>query len=95
MDISKDTVKYVAHLARIELGDNELNTFASQLNDIIHYIDQLKALDVTGIAPTTHVLPLKDVKRKDELKPSLAAEEALKNAPLKEENYFKVPKIIE
>ena len=95
MDISKDTVKYVANLARIELSDSELDTFAAQLNDIVHYIDQLKEVDVSAISPTTHVLALKDVKRKDTLSPSLATEDVLKNAPHKEETFFKVPKVVE
>lgn len=95
MAISKDTVKYVANLARLELSESELEKFALQLNDIVHYVDQLKEVDVSQAPPTTHVVAIKDVKRKDAPRPSLATQDVLKNAPLKEETFFKVPKVIE
>ena len=95
MDISKETVCYVAGLARIELNEKELDVFALQLNDIIRYIDLLKEVDTTSIMPTTHVLPVKNVKRSDESKPSLETKEVLANAPMKEETSFKVPRVIE
>lgn len=95
MNISKDTVKYVANLARIELNDNLLDTFAAQLNDIIHYIDQLKEVDVSKITPTAHILDIKNVKRKDTLSPSLDSKEVIRNAPAKENTSFRVPKVIE
>lgn len=95
MDISKETVKYVANLARIELSEEELEKFSGQLNEILRYIDQLKEIDISKISPTTHVLEIKNVKRKDQLRPSLKTEEVLKNAPQKENKFFKVPKVIE
>ncbi|MFC1752221.1 Asp-tRNA(Asn)/Glu-tRNA(Gln) amidotransferase subunit GatC [Thermoproteota archaeon] len=95
MDISKDTVKYVANLARISLTEKELEKFSGQLNDILRYIDQLNEVDVSKIPPTAHVLPIKNVKRKDSPRPSFSAKEVLKNAPLKEDTSFKVPKVIE
>jgi len=95
MDISKDTVRYVANLARINLTDKELDKFSHQLNDILDYIDQLKEVDISKIPPTAHVLPIKNIKRKDEQKLSLNPKEVLKNAPSKEEASFKVPRVIE
>jgi len=95
MSISKDQVKYVAHLARLDLTDAELNTFAAQLDKIVEYIDQLKQLDVSKIDPMEHVLALSNVKRKDELKESLETKEILENAPQKEKTFFKLPKVIE
>lgn len=95
MDISKDTVKYVSNLARIELSDNQLETFAAQLSDIIHYINQLKEVDVSSIPPTAHVLEIKNVKRKDAVSTSLNSDEVLKNASAKEGTSFRVPKVIE
>jgi len=95
MGISKDQVKYVAHLARLNLTDAELDTFVAQLDRIVEYIDQLKQLDVTNIAPMEHVLPLHNVKRKDVVAISLDSEEVLKNAPQKEGDFFKLPKVIE
>ncbi|MDD5005918.1 MAG: Asp-tRNA(Asn)/Glu-tRNA(Gln) amidotransferase subunit GatC [Candidatus Omnitrophica bacterium] len=95
MNITKDTVKYVANLARLELAEEELEKFSLQLNDILRYIEQLKEVDISKIPPTAHVLPIKNVTRKDKLRPSLKAEEVLKNSPQKQGKFFKVPKVIE
>jgi len=95
MDISKETVQYVANLARIKLTDQELEKFSHQLNDILRYIDQLNEVNISKIPPTAHVLPIKNVKRKDNLNKSFRNKEILKNAPQKEGNFFKVPKVIE
>ena len=94
--IDKTVVKYVAHLSRISLDDRELEAYSKQLASILSYIDKLNELDTTSTPPTTHALAsLKNVFRKDVLKPSLKVEEALANAPAKEGGFFKVPKIIE
>jgi len=95
MSISKEQVKYIAHLARLRLTEKELDTFAVQLEKIVEYIDQLKLLDVTNIAPMEHVLLLRNVKRPDNLAPSLDVKDVLKNAPEKKDNFFKLPKVIE
>lgn len=95
MNISKETVQYVANLARLKLTEEELGKFSVQLNGILRYIDQLKEVDISKIPPTAHVLPLKNVKREDRLCNSYEAKEILKNAPQKEGNFFKVPKVIE
>jgi aspartyl-tRNA(Asn)/glutamyl-tRNA(Gln) amidotransferase subunit C len=95
MNISKDTVKYVAHLARINLSQEELEKFSLQLNDILQYIEQLKEVDISKIPPTAHVLDIKNVKRKDVPRQSSSVKEILQNAPQKEGNFFKVPKVIE
>ena len=95
MSITKDTVSYVANLARIELTDKELGHFTTQLDRILEYVHQLENLDTSGLEPTSHVLEMKNVYRDDRVKPSLKAEEAVKNAPVKEDNMFKVRKIIE
>jgi aspartyl-tRNA(Asn)/glutamyl-tRNA(Gln) amidotransferase subunit C len=95
MNISKETVQYVANLARINLTNEELDKFSYQLNDILGYIDQLKEVDISKIPPTSHVLPIKNVKRKDELQKSFDVQSVLKNSPQKEGLFFKVPKVIE
>lgn len=95
MSISKETVSYVANLARIDLAEQELEQFSRQLDDILRYIDQLKEIDISKIQPTAHVLPLKNVKRKDNQRESLKIKEVLNNAPQKEGKFFKVPKVIE
>ncbi|MDD5355906.1 MAG: Asp-tRNA(Asn)/Glu-tRNA(Gln) amidotransferase subunit GatC, partial [Candidatus Omnitrophica bacterium] len=88
MNISKDTVKYVANLARLGLNDEELEKFSLQLNDILQYIEQLKEVDISKIAPTAHVLDIKNVKREDEPSASLPVKEALNNSPQKEGSFF-------
>ena len=93
--ISKDDLKYVAHLARLHLPEKEIEHFTVQLEEILKYINKLKQVDITNIEPTSHVFPQKNVFRQDELKPSLPIKEVLKNAPSKEGDFFKVPKVIE
>lgn len=94
MAIDKEKVKYVAKLARIKLAEEKLDAFTSQLDKILNFMETLNQLDTKNTQPASHVLGLKNVFRKDVNKPSLPSEEALKNAPEKENNYFKVPKII-
>lgn len=94
--IDKATVKHVAHLARLSLNDKELELYSSQLATILSYISKLNEIETKDVPPTTHVLStLKNVFRKDALKPSLDADDVLNNAPQKEESFFKVPQVIE
>ncbi len=95
MKFNKSTVEYTAKLARMNLTKDEIISLTSQLDGILKYVEKLNKVDVTDVQPTSHVLPLKNVYREDVIKPSLNAEDALSNAPLKEGNFFKVPKIIE
>jgi aspartyl-tRNA(Asn)/glutamyl-tRNA(Gln) amidotransferase subunit C len=95
MKITRKDVEHVALLSRLELGDNDVEKFTGQLNAILDYIDVLNKVDTTGVEPTAHVLPLKNVMRADEARPSLPRELALANAPEQEDGYFKVPKILE
>jgi len=94
-DISKEQVKRVADLARLALTDEEVELFAKQLGDIIDYAELLNELDTEGVEPTTHVLDLKNVMRKDEPKKWITQEEALKNAPDVQDGQFRVPAILE
>jgi len=93
--ISKETVQYVAHLARIELKEKELEVLSVQLEAILDFIDQLKEIDIANIPPTSHILPVSNVLREDSPKPSLPTEKVLANSPEKEGNFFVVPKVIE
>lgn len=94
--IDKKTVKHVALLSRLSLSDKELETYSQQLGAILSYIDKLNEIDTKNVHPTSHPLStLKNVFRKDVLRLSLKAEEALKNAPAKEDDFFKVPQVIE
>ena len=95
MAINRDTVKYTANLARIELSDKELDHFTGQLDRILAYVDKLNTLDTANLEPTSRPLEMKNVYREDLVKKSLSASEAMKNAPDKENNLFKVPKIID
>ncbi len=95
MAINREIVEYVAHLARIELDAKELERLSRQLKGILDFIDKLKNADINNISPTSHILPINNISRQDEIKASLPAQKALENAPDKEGNYFSVPKVIE
>ena len=88
-------VKYVAHLARIALTPEEEKKLAAQLGGILGYIEKLKELDVTGVEPTAHAVPLVNVTRPDEVRPSLPHDKVLRNAPRQAGGLFIVPKIVE
>lgn len=94
-DISKDQVKHVANLARLAVTDEEVEMFTKQLGDIINYAELLNELDTENVEPTTHVLDLKNVMRKDEPKEWIKKEDALKNAPDQKDGQFRVPSILE
>ena len=93
--ITEDNVRYLAHLARVELKDAELGVLAQQLEAILGFIDKLKEVDITSVKPTSHILPIQNVLRQDSLKTSLDPRDVLSNAPEKEGSFFVVPKIIE
>lgn len=88
-------VKYVAHLARLQLTPQEEQQFGEQLAHILGYVEKLKELDVTGVEPTAHPIPLANVTRADAVRPSLPHEAALRNAPAEANGLFVVPKIVE
>src|SRR5439155_6639943 len=81
-------VKYVAHLARLSLTPEEEQKFGAQLGQVLGYIEKLKQLDVSQVEPTAHAVPLVNVTRADEIRPSISNEEALKNAPAKANDLF-------
>jgi len=95
MEIKKETVQHVAHLARIDLEDNELEKMSHQLKDILDFIDKLKSLNVDNTNPTSHILPVNTILRDDTPAESLSIDKTLSNAPQKEGNFFVVPKVIE
>ena len=88
-------IKYVAHLARIALTSEEEEKLGGQLGNILGYIEKLNQLDVSNVEPTAHAVPLTNVTREDEVRPSLSNEEAIHNAPAKANGLFLVPKIVE
>lgn len=95
MSLSKEIVKYVADLSRIELDESELIRLSKQLQDIVDFIGKLSEVDTKDIEPTSHILPIKDVLRQDIVKDSLPIDKTLANQPQKDDNFFSVPKVIE
>jgi aspartyl-tRNA(Asn)/glutamyl-tRNA(Gln) amidotransferase subunit C len=90
MDIEK-----VAKLARLALSEEEKSTFGEQLEQVLAHMEQLNRLDTEGIEPMSHAIPISNVFREDEARPSFPREEVLETGPDTEEGYFKVPRIIE
>ena len=88
-------IKYVANLARIALTPDEEVKLGAQLGDILGYIKQLEELDVTGVEPMAHAVPMANVLRADEVQPSISQEAALANAPRQANSLVVVPKIVE
>jgi len=88
-------IQYVTHLARIALTPEEKEKLAAQLGGILGYIEKLKELDVTGVEPTAHAVPMVNITRADEICESLSHEDALRNAPRQATGLFIVPKIVE
>jgi len=95
MSAGQVDVKYVAHLARLALTPEEEKKFGDQLGHILEHIEKLKELDVTNVEPTAHAVPMVNVTRADEIRPSLPHDDALRNAPAKANGLFIVPKIVE
>ena len=93
--ITRAEVEHVARLARLELAEDEKTQMTAQLDAILGYMEKLNGLDTSGVEPTTTVIPMISVLREDEVRPSLDREEALANAPDREETFFRVPRIIE
>jgi len=88
-------IKYVAHLARIQLSPEEEQKLGAQLGQILGFVEKLKSLDVSHIEPTAHAVPTVNVTRADETRPSLLHAEAMRNAPKQANGLFTVPKIVE
>jgi aspartyl-tRNA(Asn)/glutamyl-tRNA(Gln) amidotransferase subunit C len=95
MAAAEINVKYVAHLARLALTSEEETKLAAQLGNILGYIEKLSELDVTGVEPTAHAVPMVNITRADEVRESLSHAEALRNAPRQANGLFIVPKIVE
>lgn len=91
----KETVKHIAELAKLEFKENELDQFSAQFEKIIEYINTLNEIELSNVEPLTQITDFENVLRKDEPKTSVSLDDALKNAPRKNENFFKVPKVID
>ncbi len=94
MAVTRKDVEHIAELARLKFSEDELNNFTDQLNKILTYVEKLNELDTENIEPLSHPVEGNNVFREDKIKPSISTEEALKNAPEKDEQFFHVPKVI-
>ncbi len=94
-EISLEEVARVARLARLGLQEEELRRLAGQLSQILSAFAKLQELDTTGVEPTAHAIPLHNVFRRDERRPSLPQQAALANAPAEQDGYFRVPRILD
>jgi aspartyl-tRNA(Asn)/glutamyl-tRNA(Gln) amidotransferase subunit C len=95
MPVTLADVEHVAYLARLHLNESDKAAFLKDLNQILTYVEKINELDTSTVEPTSHVLPLRNVFRNDEMKPSPSKQEMLKNAPDEQDGFFKVPPILE
>lgn len=93
--ITNETIEYVSTLAKLDLTGEEREEAARDMSRMLNYINKLNELDTTGVEPMSHVFPLRNVFREDEVTNGDGSEETLKNAPEKKENMFVVPKTVE
>jgi len=93
--LTGDQVRWVAHLARLEFSPEELDVFTDQLSKIVDYVNQLQQINTDGVEPLSHALPIHNVFRPDEVKPSLSANEALANAPDRKGDFYGVPAVLD
>jgi aspartyl/glutamyl-tRNA(Asn/Gln) amidotransferase C subunit len=93
--VSLDQVRHIAKLARLKLAESEVLLYQKDLNSILEYVETLKDLDAENVRPMSHVIPMKNVWREDKPGKAGKTEEILSNAPEREKDFFKVPRIIE
>lgn len=95
MSVDPATVRRIAHLARIRVEDGQVDKLRGELNAILAWVEQLAEVDVEGVEPMTSVMPMTMKMRKDEVTEGNNAEAIVANAPLTEDNFFLVPKVVE
>lgn len=95
MEISPEKVRTIAHLARLDFSEEEEQALIPELEQILDWMSKLRELDTEEVEPLTHLTPTLTKLRADEVKESLSREKGLKNAPQKDSNYFRVPKVLD
>ena len=95
MKVTDQDVKIVASLSRLNIDGEETKEVIAQLDKFLTYVENLQEIDTSKIEPTTYAVPMQNVFRDDKVKPSLERDLALSNAPLKDDCYFKVPRVLE
>lgn len=94
MPVTRKEVEHIAELARLHLTEQEIDEYTLQLNNILEYVDKLNELNTENIKPLSHPIEGVNIFRDDKVKSSVKREDALKNAPSKDDEFFKVPKVI-
>jgi aspartyl-tRNA(Asn)/glutamyl-tRNA(Gln) amidotransferase subunit C len=95
MSVDADTVRRVAHLARIAVADDEVEHLRGELNAMLAFVEQLSEVDIAGVEPMTSVMPMAMKMRKDEITDGGIADDVMANAPAREDHFFLVPKVVE
>jgi aspartyl-tRNA(Asn)/glutamyl-tRNA(Gln) amidotransferase subunit C len=95
MSVDASTVKRIGRLARIRIEEDEVDNYRRELNTILGFVEQLDEVDVTGVEPMTSVTPMQLRRREDRVNDGSMAERIVRNAPLSEDNFFVVPKVVE
>ena len=95
MSLSTDQVRWVAHLARLELTDEEAATFTRDLTAIVDYVNQLQSVNTDNVEPLAHAVELANVFRADEPAESLPVDQALANAPQRQDDFYAVPAVLD
>jgi aspartyl-tRNA(Asn)/glutamyl-tRNA(Gln) amidotransferase subunit C len=95
MSVDDATVRRIAHLARIKVEDAEVAHLKGEINAILAWVEQLQAVDVDGVEPMTSVTPMKMKMRQDEVTDGGIPDDVVKNAPMSDDNFFLVPKVVE
>ena len=95
MKVTKKDLDTVATLSRLSIPEGQADRYIEQLDSFLAYVENLSAIDTENVEPTTYPLPIENVFREDVPRPSLDRDAALSNAPLKEDGYFKVPRVLE
>lgn len=95
MTLDRAAVDHVARLARLGLSEDERERMQTELTHILGHVEKIQELDLDGVEPTSHSVPIRNVMRPDEVGPSLDQQDALRNAPAAEDGRFRVPRIIE
>jgi aspartyl-tRNA(Asn)/glutamyl-tRNA(Gln) amidotransferase subunit C len=95
MSVDAATVRRIAHLARIAVAEDEVEHLRGELNTILAFVEQLSEVDVEGVEPMTSVIPMAMRKRPDEVTDGGIPDDILKNAPVAQDGFFVVPKVVE
>jgi aspartyl-tRNA(Asn)/glutamyl-tRNA(Gln) amidotransferase subunit C len=95
MSVDADTVRRIAHLARVAVAEDEVEHLKGELNSILAFVEQLSEVDVTGVEPMTSVTPMEMKKREDRVTDGGIPDDIVRNAPATEDHFFVVPKVVE